>query len=631
MRAVLSPAAASRHVLRRATAVLLGVAATACAAAAPPAGPAARPPDLTIEVTFGDRERPPSFDPRSPDPRVRKAYAQLVDLLGHDFRFHFDEALLPRWTVDFDTLFAQCIETVVADLARLKRRSPDIFPSGVHDLAGIDAAYSATALEEGDSHLDDAGTVHVVLTPRAWELVPADAVSSALLERRAHALDRSYVGRDPADVPRDEWPAYWTWLQHAKKVPSAVPNPGDDLVYYVDAWHVAAVARFAEVSQPKAPDDLRRDVDAWLVGAARFFGDGYTHHADVVRALPSGAWWKRAETAWVRWAAGAWPTMNDATRVELLRAVLPFGGVAFPGLDVLSMGFDGMGQWIAAGHPAVAPYSEHDGRAELYATVVCPGRATDDGRIERASSCDGWYDYALSEEARQKRLLAFLLAKRDAEMVAAVVFGTSRPTDNGLIVASSQWPITLSVWRALAADDALWRSAARVIGDAMPSYGAPLYDEAVLTWRRTARLRGPLLYVIAAIGRDNAYLFKWEDLAGSLGAPIARGEFDAFLAMSPRALALAASTWPALGSGWSRADVLAAHLDGALDDARSTDGGVRQVASAIEGIGDRMCVGGDPAHERERLRRAVSARARAHPDEARGLSSAIDALAETCK
>lgn len=216
-------------------------------------------------------------------------------------------------------------------------------------------------------------------------------------------------------------------------------------------------------------------------------------------------------------------------------------------------------------------------------------------------------------------------------MVAAVVFGTSRPTDNGRIVASSQWPITLSVWRALAAEDALWRSAARVIGDAMPSYGAPLYDEAVFTWRRTTRLRGPLLYVIASIGHDNAYLFKWEDLAGALGGPITRGEFDAFLAMGSRALALAASTWPALGSGWSRAEVLAAHLDGALGDARATEGGVRQVASALEGLGARMCVGGDPAHERERLRLAVGARARAHADEARGLTSAIDALAEACK
>ena len=613
-----------------ALAFALGFVAPACAASPPP-GPAERPPDLTIEVTFGDHERPPSFDPRSPDPRVRKAYAQLVDLLGHDFRFHFDEALLPRWTVDFDTLFAQCIETVVADLARLRRRSPEIFPLGIRDLAGIDVAYSATALEEGDSHLDDAGTVHVVLTPRAWQLVPDDAVSSAVVERRGHTLDRTYTGRDPADVPRDQWPAYWAWLQHAKKAASPVPNPGDDLVYYVDAWHIAAAARFAEVVQPKAPDDLRRDVDRWLVSAARFFGDGYTHHADVVRALPADAWWRRAEKSWVRWATGAWPSMDDAARVDLLRAILPWGGVAFPGLDVLSMGFDVMRQWGAAGHPAVAPYSEHDARGELYATVVCPGRTTDDGRIERASSCDAWYDFALDDAARQKRLLDFVLASRDAVTVAAVVYGTSRPTDNGRVVAASQWPVTRSVWRGLVADDALWRSAARVIGDALPSYGAPLYDEAVLTWRRTARLRGPLLYVIASIGRDNEYLFKWEDLAGALGGPVARGEFDGFLATSPRALALAASTWPALGTGWSRAEILAGHLDGVLEDARATEGGIRQVASSLEGIGDRMCAGGDAVHERERLRLALSARARAHPEEARGLGPAVDALAAACK
>jgi hypothetical protein len=615
---------------RRWLAVLALAWLPACAASAPAAS-AGRPPDLTIEVSFGDHDRPPSFDPRSPDPRVRKAYAQLVDLLGHDFRFHFDEALLPRWTFDFDAIFAQCIETIVADLARLRRRSPDVFPQDVRDLVGIDVAYSATALDDAESHLDDGGTVRVVLTPRAWRLVPDGAVSSALLERRERAADRAYDHRDPAAVPREQWPAYWAWLQHAKGTASPVPNAGDDLVYYVDAWHIAAAARFAGVLRPKGPEDLRREVDRWLASGARFFGDGYTHHADVVRGLPAGAWWRQAETAWVRWAGDAWPTMENATRVELLRAVLPWGGVAFPGLDILSMGFDVIGLWIAAGHPPVAPDSEHDARGDLYETVVCPGRTTDDGRIERSSKCDAWYDFALNDGARRKRLLDWMLAKKDVEAAAALVYGTSRPTNNGRIVDPAQWPVTLSVWRGLSGDDALWRCATRVIADALASYGAPLYDEAALTWRRAPRLRGPLLYVIASLARDDTYLFKWEDLPGALGGPVAAAEFDAFLAQWPPAFALAASTWPALGGGWSRADVLGAHLGGVLDEARVREGGVRQVASALEDLGARMCAGRDGARERDRLRLAVAARARAHADEARGLATAIDALAEGCK
>jgi hypothetical protein len=323
--------------------------------------------------------------------------------------------------------------------------------------------------------------------------------------------------------------------------------------------------------------------------------------------------------------------MDDAGRVELLRAILPWSGVAFPGLDVLRMGFDVMDQWIAAGHPAAAPSSEHDARGELYATVVCPARMTNDGHIERSSACDAWYDFALNDDARRKRLLDFLLARKDADAVAAVIFGTSRPTNNGRIVASSQWPITLSVWHGLASDDALWRRSTRVVADALPSYGAPLYDEAVLTWRRTARLRGPLLYVIASVARDDPYVFKWEDVARAVGGPVARGEFDDFLTQRSRALALAASTWPVLGTGWSRAEVVAAHLDMALDDARAAEGGVRQVASALEDIGNRMCAGRDGFRERERLRLAVVSRARAHADEAHGLASAIDALAGACK
>ena len=42
----------------------------------PESRPARPKPDLTLEVTFGRGEKP-QFDPNSPDPRVRKAYAPL--------------------------------------------------------------------------------------------------------------------------------------------------------------------------------------------------------------------------------------------------------------------------------------------------------------------------------------------------------------------------------------------------------------------------------------------------------------------------------------------------------------------------------------------------------------------------
>ena len=106
----------------------IGLGTGLCACGGPPATRAAeRAPDLTLEVTFGGHDKPPSFDPQSPSPRVRKAYSELVELVGHDFTFHFDEALLPKWTYDFDTLFAQCIEAVVEDLADLRRSAPDVF------------------------------------------------------------------------------------------------------------------------------------------------------------------------------------------------------------------------------------------------------------------------------------------------------------------------------------------------------------------------------------------------------------------------------------------------------------------------------------------------------------------------
>src|SRR4051812_2863785 len=95
---------------------LLGL--VACGASPAPSSP--RRPDLTLEVTFGRGEKP-KFDPNSTDPRVHKAYAQLTELVGHAVNFHFDESIIPKWLGDFDTLFAECVETVVGDLAALKR------------------------------------------------------------------------------------------------------------------------------------------------------------------------------------------------------------------------------------------------------------------------------------------------------------------------------------------------------------------------------------------------------------------------------------------------------------------------------------------------------------------------------
>jgi hypothetical protein len=91
------------------------------------------------------------------------------------------------------------------------------------------------------------------------------------------------------------------------------------------------------------------------------------------------------------------------------------------------------------------------------------------------------------------------------------------------------------------------------------------------------------------------------------------------------------SIWPALGTGWSRADVIGAHLDGALDEAASTSGGTRDVAATLDHIGAAMCTGPDANGERMRLRARVSARAKTHADEAPALQATADGLTQGCK
>jgi hypothetical protein len=137
--------------------------------------------------------------------------------------------------------------------------------------------------------------------------------------------------------------------------------------------------------------------------------------------------------------------------------------------------------------------------------------------------------------------------------------------------------------------------------------------------------------VLASLGAGEYPVFKPSSMVATLGAPVARSELDDELGLGGRALAMVATLWAALGDGWSRADMIGAHLDAALDEAAATPGGTREVAATLERIGAAMCSGRDASAERAQLRARIAARAKSHPDESPALLATADALAQGCR
>jgi hypothetical protein len=63
---------------------------------------------------------------------------------------------------------------------------------------------------------------------------------------------------------------------------------------------------------------------------------------------------------------------------------------------------------------------------------------------------------------------------------------------------------------------------------------------------------------------DNGAI-DWKGFAHDFGAPIQRAELAALLDQSVHAIARVPTLWPALGTGWSRAQVIIPRLDAWLD------------------------------------------------------------------
>jgi hypothetical protein len=545
-----------------ALAASLGLGLAACGSPQAQTFPHHRNADMVVFVTFGNA-RPASFDPRSPDPRVHADYTQLSQLVGHDIEFHFDDALVPQWT-DFDGLFAQCLETVAADLSRLAHDQPTLFTRVAPRLQRIDVTYDATAAHDWRATADADGNVHVVLVPETSQLVPPGAVREALLEADEKAFAARFLKRGPDDVSPSEWSDYVDYLLRDGESGDSRPKGLSEQQRFEStprAQVVLAMTRLADLVPPTDPTTTR--VRKYLVEQGLdMLESAYWNRMTLVQQASPDSAWKRAEAAWMKWLLSRMPTLTDAERLHLYPHFYVktmgadaghFQGAAFPGLDRMALGLSVFDAWIAAGHPVtqIEGGSAPSPSGSLYDTFVCARLFRPDGTVaSRPNACDEvFYRFALDGSDARARFFQYVAQKRDAAL-ATQVFGDLGVTDDAL-----------DLWPKLSDDDASWRAATRVLADASsPDDKDRLWPEIRRQWKASPAKHGALLYLVLQIDRYHNGKVDWSALRTDLGGPVTRDDFGALLEASPQALSRAYVVLPALSTGWSRMDLLGPRL-----------------------------------------------------------------------
>ena len=590
--------------------------------------------DLVVFVTFGDK-RPAAFDPRSPDARVHAAYTQLSKLVGHDIEFHFDDALVPRWETDFDALFAECIETVAADLARFAHDAPGPFARAAGRLTRIDVTYDATAEHEWSSRLDADGNVRIVLTPAAWRLIPDRAVSGAILEADEDALLARYAGRAPDDVRPDEWPAYVDYLERygegydrERRQPLGSLNIEGNESKFRDlprARVVLAMTRLSDLAiDERPPKAVSARVRAYLLrDGLGMLEYAYDHDLEFARRAPADSPWKRAEAAWMRWLSGRYagltPDEHAAVMPHLyVRATYGsehrFIDGVYPGFDAMGAGLGVFDEWIRAGHPVTRDEGgpAHGAPQSLFDAFVCPRVFRADGTAgSPPRDCDHlFYDFVFDRPERRERFFSYAVGKRDPVLATHVVANLG-VTDTGV-----------DLWQRMDVDDAMWSAGARVIADALfPQQTDLLFPEVKRLWNASPGKRGALLYLVLRLDQYHNGGVDWVKLPSVLGArggSIGRDEFDAMLAFAPAAARDAWAVVPALSKGWSRVEAIATYVERTAD-----------MTGALSSLAQALCTEGN-TDDLAKLRAYAGRRALEHPSEQRLLQNTVE-IVDGCR
>ncbi|HTQ41457.1 MAG TPA: hypothetical protein VMI75_01795 [Polyangiaceae bacterium] len=536
------------------------------------------------------------FNPRAA--RLQQATQQLTAIAGHPVTFQFDVALLPQWQSSFESALIDAIENVARDLQWLHDNDAAEFRFGDPAFKRVECSYVAVPSRDKDAFDPDSGTLRIHLSSEDGQFVPRDEVLRELREAYWQSLDRRFGNVEPEQA--DDVDLYFKWITNDRNWGEYVDlGTQEGLAKAPRAVRIGRVARLFPRLAPSTSDGSSYvEARKWLAKQVDFFADTYAEHEAAVRSSPATSAFHRAEAAWVAWLGANVDRLPQQDRFEVVDRLAverrgdrehPLGqghyvDIAFPGFDYLAYAMKVTDEWAAAGHPMKS--EDAPDRMLLFIHVACPAPRDAYGRHSSFFSCNHTlYEYAMDRDPSMKTLAAYLLARKDPAITEAAFVDLIRLREQGTYGA------TVNLWRALEGDPAQWRVATGVVADQVgivPDVTL-LYDEAQRQWRALPAQRGATLYLVALI-QDEAHrdLVDWKSFARTFGSQATETDFAGFLDQSAMAPGYAASVWPALTAGWSRAAVIVPRLDRFLDLERNVST-MAMASRSVDGIVSRMC------------------------------------------
>jgi hypothetical protein len=518
--------------------------------------------------------------------------ASLASVAGSVVTLDLDVALLREYAAWFETGLATAIEEAAHDLGEIKRTRPEMWAQMAPKLKVLSFRYDAGASKVDVKHDAEQETVAVTVPAKVSTLLPHEAALLSLEAQYDATLPQRYASGVPASVSVPEKWAYFRALTGQKPPPKKPDDPSaaKGVANEVRPLAIERAIRFYEVAMPQ---DLKAAIHEWLLSEGSYFRDAYLVYPDAVKASPPNSAFHRAEGAWVDWTQKNSDRFTDLERFSLAKLVfvkptskertgaLRFSSsFAFPGFDRMSFGLRVFEEWIETGHPKFVPGRER--LLELFDFIVCQPEV--DNRGERAMPAECGHDFyaaALENEPSQKKLLDFMLAKKD-DVLAETVFVNLMRMRHSRAAAI--------FWRAIEADEAMWKAATRVIAEEMADLDSSRFlDDVLRIWQTVPARRGALLYLLGQIDRYGNDRVAWGAWTDAGGARASAADFTAFLGNGRRAFATAWVVWPLLGRGWSRADALVPGLDRFIDDPLVPNFHPQDPELALQQVVNRMC------------------------------------------
>jgi hypothetical protein len=551
--------------------------------------PPPRPP-AEVGITFNADPGKLPFDPHGA--RLRAARDKLAQVVGRAVALELDVALIREYRAWFETGLTTAMENAGRDLGELKRTRAELWTAMEPKIAALSLRYDASANKGGVRLEADRETIQITVPPKATSFLPHEAALLALEAQYDAGLPERYADGVPPTVSIAEKRAYFRALTGQKPPPLKPDDPATarGIANDVRPTAIARAVRFYEVTMPQ---DLKAEIHEWLLSEGNYLRDGYLLYPDVVKAAPPTSAFRRAEAAWVDWTQKNADRFTDLERTALARIVFVkappskergsgsrYLSFAFPGFDRLTLGLGVLEEWAEAGHRTVVP--GRDRLLELFEFIVCPFEQDDRGERVQSAACErDFYRLAAETEANQKRLLDFLLQKKDEVLVETVFGNYMRMVDMRTV---------LYLWRGLEANEALWKAATRTMAEELNDVDtARLQDEALRLWQAHPARRGSLLYLLSQIDRYGNDKVAWGAWGETGGGRASAADFAGFLAHGRRAVATSWVVWPLLGRGFSRAEALVPGLDRFIGDPKVRFYHPEDPELALQHIVNRMC------------------------------------------